>query len=178
MVCKRIHFKDWKHYFPKGYLYFNCRDQKEEGGLLTWPNKDDRKFVRIWPKNFHNDLIFLNWLKFMTLITLTLPQKNLLVRSAWTGPPDPARRARTGWDTCPASLCYSTRKKKTSGTEVRRIWDVKIRFVGFIRFVGLNYVHIKKIRFVNVIVRSYSFGHLDSVKWITLRRRFIHTYYD
>ena len=61
-----------------------------------------------------------------------------------------------------ALLLY--KKKKTSGTEVRRIWDVKIRFVGFIRFVGLNYVHIKKIRFVNVMVRSYSVGHLDSVK--------------
>ena len=28
----------------------------------------------------------------------------MLVRSAWTGPPAPARYARTGWDTCPASL--------------------------------------------------------------------------
>ena len=30
-------------------------------------------------------------------------------------------------------------KKKTSGTEVRRTQDVKLRFVGFIRFVGYNF---------------------------------------
>ena len=49
-------------------------------------------------------------------------------------------------------------EKKTSGTEVRRTPDVKLRFVGF------NFGQIQKIRFVVVMVRSYSFGHLDSVK--------------
>ena len=33
--------------------------------------------------------------------TLTLPPKNMLVWSAWTDPPAPAR---TGWDTCFAPL--------------------------------------------------------------------------
>ena len=49
-------------------------------------------------------------------------------------------------------------KKKTSGTEVRRTPDVKLRFVDF------NFGQIPKIRFVVVMVRSYSFGNLDLVK--------------
>ena len=36
--------------------------------------------------------------------------------------------------------------------------------VEFFRFVGLNFGQIQKIRFVVVMVRSYSFGLLDSVK--------------
>ena len=48
--------------------------------------------------------------------------------------------------------------------EVRRTLDVKLRFVGFIRFVGFNFSQIQKIRFVVVMVWSYSFGHLDYVK--------------
>ena len=60
-------------------------------------------------------------------------------------------------------LCSSTRKK-TSDREVRRTPDVKLRFVGFIRFVGFNFGHVQLLRFVVVMVRSYSFGHLDSVK--------------
>ena len=39
-----------------------------------------------------------------------------------------------------------------------------LRFVGFIRFIGLNSGHVQLLRFINVMVRSYSFGHLDSVK--------------
>ena len=62
---------------------------------------------------------------------------------------------------CGRSLLY---KKKTSGTEVRRTPDVKSRFVGFIRFVRFHFGQIQKIRFVVVMVQSYSFGHLDSVK--------------
>ena len=51
-------------------------------------------------------------------------------------------QACTGWDMCPASL-LSAKRKKTSGTEVRRTLDVKSRVVGFIRFVGFNYGHIQ-----------------------------------
>ena len=54
-----------------------------------------------------------------------------------------------------ASLLY---KKKTSGMEVRRTPDVKLRFVGF------NFGQIQKIMFVVVMVWSYSFGHVKSVK--------------
>ena len=47
-------------------------------------------------------------------------------------------------------------KKKTSGTEVRRTPDIKLRFVGF------NFGQIQKIRFVIVIVRSYSFAQVNN----------------
>ena len=45
---------------------------------------------------------------------------------------------------------------------------IKLRFVGFIRFVSFNFGHVQLLRFVVVMVRSYSFRHLDLVKWITL----------
>ena len=51
-----------------------------------------------------------------------------------------------------------------SGTEVRRTSDVKLRFVGIIRLVSFHFSHVQLLRFVTVMVRSYSFGHLDSVK--------------
>ena len=47
---------------------------------------------------------------------------------------------------------------------VRRTPDVKLRFVGFIRFVGFNLGQIQKIRFVVVMVPSNSFRHVESVK--------------
>ena len=59
-------------------------------------------------------------------------------------------------------------KKKTSGTDIRRTPDVKLRFASFNRFVGLNFGKIQLLRFVVLMVWSNSFGHLDSVKWITL----------
>ena len=61
------------------------------------------------------------------------------------------------------------KKKKTSGTDYRRTQDVKLRFVGFKRFVSFNFGQIQLLRFVVVMVRSNSFGHLDLVKWITLK---------
>ena len=79
----------------------------------------------------------------------------------------PQLETRTGWDTCPASLApllHSSTRKKPSGTEVRRTLNVKLRFVGFIRFLGFSFGQIQKIKFVIVMVWSYSFGHLDSVK--------------
>ena len=99
----------------------------------------------------------------MTPANINFTPKNML-EVGLDRSPSPGLQARTGWDTYPASLRSSTRKK-TSGTKVRRTPDVKLRFVGFISF---NFGQIQKIRFVVVIVRSYSFGHLDSVKWLTL----------
>ena len=61
----------------------------------------------------------------MTPTNINFTPKNMLVRSAWSGPP--------------ASLRSST-IKKTSGAEVRRTQDVKLRFVGFIRFVSFSRV--------------------------------------
>ena len=83
----------------------------------------------------------------------------MLVQSAWTGPP--ARKlALAETPTQPRS---STRKK-TSGTEVKRTPDVKLRFVGFIKFVSFNFGDVQLLRFVVVMVWSYSFCHLDPVK--------------
>ena len=59
-----------------------------------------------------------------------------------------------------ASLLY---KKKTSGREIRRTPDVKLRFVGF------NFGQVQLFRFVVVVmIRSNLFGHLNSVMLITL----------
>ena len=66
--------------------------------------------------------------------TLTLPQK-----ICWC--------CRLGHLPSLASLLY---KKKTSGIEVRRTPDVKLRFVGFTRFVSFNFGHIQKVMFVVV----------------------------
>ena len=60
-----------------------------------------------------------------------------------------------------ASLLY---KKKKSGMEIRRTQDAKLRFVGFISFISFNFGHVQLLRFIIVMVRSFSFGHLDSVK--------------
>ena len=60
-----------------------------------------------------------------------------------------------------ASLHY---RKKTSGTDIRRTPDVKLRLVGYITFVDVNFREIKLLKLVVVMVRSYSFGHVNSVK--------------
>ena len=51
---------------------------------------------------------------------------------------------------------------------IRRTPDIRLRFVSIIRFVGFNFGHVKLLRFVVVIIRSYSFVHLESVKLIFL----------
>ena len=40
-------------------------------------------------------------------------------------------------------LRSSTRKKKTLGMEIKRTPDEKLRFVGFIRFVGFNFGQVQ-----------------------------------
>ena len=86
----------------------------------------------------------------------------MLVRLAWTGPPAPARKLAVAGT--PAKPHFAPLQEKTSSTEVRRTPDLKLRLVGFIRFIGLNFGHVQLLRFIVVMVRSYSFGHLDSVK--------------
>ena len=44
------------------------------------------------------------------------------------------------------------------GAEVRRTSDVRLRFVGF------NFSHVQLLGFVVVMIRSYSFHHLDQGK--------------
>ena len=63
-----------------------------------------------------------------------------------------------------ASLLY---KKKTSGMEIRRTPGVKLRFVGLRRFVRFNFFQVQ-LRFLVVMVQSYSFGHLYAVMVTTL----------
>ena len=86
--------------------------------------------------------------------------------------PSPCLQACTSWDTCPASLapllCSSTRKK-TSGTEIRKTLDVKLRFVGIKTFVSFNFGQVQLLSFIAVMIRSYSFGHLYSVILTTLK---------
>ena len=67
--------------------------------------------------------------------------------------PSPGSQARI---TSLAALLHY--KKKTSGTDIKMTPDVKLRFVGF------NFGQIQLLRFVVVMVRSNSFGHLESVK--------------
>ena len=86
----------------------------------------------------------------------------MLVRSAWTGHPAPARKlALAGTPNQPRFA--PLQEKKTSGTDIRRTPDIKLRFVSFNWFVGFNFGQIQFLRFVVVMVRSNSFGHLDSV---------------
>ena len=61
------------------------------------------------------------------------------------------------------SLRSSTRKK-SSGTEITKAPTVKLRFVGFIIFVNLNFGQVQLLRFIIVMIRSNSFGHLNSGK--------------
>ena len=53
---------------------------------------------------------------------------------------------------------HSSARKKTSGTEVRRTLDIRLRFVGFIRFAGFNFGHVQLLRFV-----LSGFNHIHSV---------------
>ena len=55
-------------------------------------------------------------------------------------------------------------KKKTSARklEIRRTPGVKLRFVGFRRFVSFNFGQVQLLRFIVVMVRSYSFGHVNN----------------
>ena len=108
-------------------------------------------------------LDILNIPKFMTPTNIILPQKNMLVRSALTGSPALAHKLALAGT--PAQLRFTPlQEKKTSGMEVRRTLDEKLRFVGFIRFVSFNFGHVQLLKFVIVMVRSYSFSHLDLVK--------------
>ena len=65
----------------------------------------------------------------------------MLVWSAWTGPP---ASARTGWDTCPASLAPLLRSSTRKKHQARRLGGPRtLRFVGLIRFDGFNFGQIK-----------------------------------
>ena len=106
------------------------------------------------------------WPKFTTTTNINFTPQKYAGAVGLNRSPSPGLQACTGWDTCPALLRYS--KRKTSGTEVRRTPDIRLRFVGLIRFDCFNLGHVQLLMFVIVMVWSYSFGHLESVKWIFL----------
>ena len=58
-------------------------------------------------------------------------------------------------------------RRSLSGMEIRMTPDVKLRFVNFRRFVGFNFSQLQLLRFVVVMIWSYSLGHLYSVMLTT-----------
>ena len=149
-------------YIPLEYLHFNNK------GLLMpqnfWKKRDCLDYFVA--SSLDRIKMTKNWLEFERKIltttnlffeldrnswhelTLTLPPKNMLFQLAW--------------------IVLYLSGLNISGTEVRRTPDVKLLFVGFIKFVGFNFGHVQLLSFVVVMVWSYSFGRLDSAKWITL----------
>ena len=114
------------------------------------------------------NLIFLIWPKFATPTNINFSP------SVWLGQvPQPRLASSHLPEHLPNlanpvnSLLY---KKKTSGMEIRRTPDINVRFVGFIRLVSFNCGQVQLLRFIVVMVQSNSFGHLDSVQWITLEK--------
>ena len=115
----------------------------------SWLDYDQKNFT---PQNLN----VRTWLKFTTPTNINFTPKNMLVRSAWTGPPAPAcKLALAG---IPAEPCFAPLQEKKSGTDVRRTPDVRLRFM------VVNLGHVQFVRFVVVMIRSYSLGHLDLVK--------------
>ena len=97
------------------------------------------------------NLYFWIWPKFTTPMNITLTTKKYA--------------GEVSLDRSLASLAPSLRsskRKKASGMEIRRTQDVKLRFVRF------NFGQIQFLRFVVVMIRPNSFGHLHLVMLITL----------
>ena len=84
------------------------------------------------------------------------------MRSAWTGPPIPARNLALAGIPAQPRFAPLQEKKITSSLKTQE----KDFHVGFNRFVGFNFGPIQLLRFVIVMVRSNSFGHIDLVKRI------------
>ena len=76
----------------------------------------------------------------MAPINIIFPPKKYAGAVGLDRSPSPSSQDWLGHLPSLASLLY---KKKTSGREVRRTPDVKLRFVGFIRFVGFNFGQIQ-----------------------------------
>ena len=121
--------------------------------------------VRTWPKKFitPTNLIFWVWPKFTTPTNINLTPKKYA--------------GAVGLGRCPSQCkLLSYTRKKTPGTDIRRTPDVKLRFIGFNRFVGFNFGQIQFLRLVVVMVWSNSFGHLESVKLLFLIKRWLNIF--
>ena len=140
-----------------------------EASSLDWI-KMTKNWLEFDQKIFSTtNIIFWIWPKFMTPTSINFPQKKICWSRRLRRYPSPSSQTCTDWETCPAllalSLCSSTRNK-TSGTEVRRTLDVKLRFVSFIRCISFNFGHVQLLRFV-VMVRSSWFGQVNNPQnWI------------
>ena len=121
--------------------------------------------VRTWPKIYHTDVpyFFLFDRNSRYRRILTWCQKNGAV--GLDRSPSLTSSHWLGHFPSLVSLLY---KKKTSGADIRRTPGIKLRFVSFNRFVGFNFGQIQLLRFVVIMVRSNSIGHLESVKWLFL----------
>ena len=113
----------------------------------------------IWPKNVHNDKP-----NFLNLTKIHDTDKHWLYPKKYAGAvgldrsPNPGTRARTGWDTCPASLTpslrSSTRKKKHQAWRLLRTPDVALR----LRFIIVNFGQIQL--FSVKFIWSFWFGQV------------------
>ena len=85
----------------------------------------------------------------------------MLVRSAWTGPPAPARKLALAGT--PAQPHFTPLQEKKH--QARRLEDParKVKVRRFHKVCRFQF-RIQILRFAVITVRLYSFGHLDSVK--------------
>ena len=82
-----------------------------------------------------------------------------MVRLAWTVPPAQGQKLPlAGTPAQPRKpCCFTPLQEKTSGMQIRGTPDIRLRFAGF------NFGYVQLLRFVIVMIRSYSFCHLNSV---------------
>ena len=101
--------------------------------------------------------------------TLTWRQK--ICWCGWLGQVPQPRLGSSHWlghlPSLPSPVALLLYKKKTSGTEISRTPDVKLRFVGMtfvgLRwFVGFNFGRVQLLRFIVVMVRSSLFSHVNN----------------
>ena len=80
----------------------------------------------------------------MTPTNINFTPKNMLVRSAWTGPRAPARKLALAGT--PAQHRFAPLQEKTSGKEVKRTPDVTLR----LRFVVVNFgkIQLFSVKFI------------------------------
>ena len=111
------------------------------------------------PKNFTmRTLIFLNLTEIHDPTNTNFPPKNyagMVRRSPAVAP----KLSLAGTPSQPCEpCCFAPLQEKKSGMEVRRspeVPDVKLRFVGFIKFVSFNFGHVQLLKFALVMVWSY-----------------------
>ena len=78
-----------------------------------------------WKTITKTNIIFWIWPNFTTPTNINLTQKKFAGAIGIDRSPSPGSQNRTGWDTCPASLRSSTRKR-TSGTDIKRTPEAEI----------------------------------------------------